>query len=1154
MASFKQEYRTIKLNILGQQSLSQGIMSFFQTNDLRQIKKYIPALCKESAIWKALSGTLFPDSVAKLGDCGTMPLFLNLDRALIWYTSVLKASAKEINSFLVQKAEFDHTFLLGQYDRCLALLDAFHSQFGWSMWEIRNRIVVLNERDGLNAQKKFARDVLSKSETGTIMYYLVTYFSMQCERNVSVHTYLNSIQANYNQMKRQGYCAQMYKYIKYKAQGYIMCAQSEIDFLDDENIGYFLYEDSGYALIDRYLSFFTIASDIYDYGSEELRSTFLPYIIDLGRKIQDPFLHNIVHLAQKHYPPFYTRDIDSICQAYDSYAKGDYQTCLEIAGDLLRRDIAFFLMVEIYAKSSIYLLEYVPPLTGEKTVLNQIVEKLRKLFMRSEDITLVQTSLIKLLYTQPDTTWSKELLMILNKHKCRTMVFEEVQLKNFFSSISTADSVFMFPAEFLEPYLSEAPATYQNSVATHLAVAVRTGDLDKLSACSIETIRKMKYQASLLVETAPQEALEILDQAREKLEPGTRRLEIDALRIMAHLELENMLEAMDIFVAAFYENRNFIYIGSIDRIFQNIKVQNHDTHDSILTPILCSLYFNYYPQHDDWDDIIWTMCYEEYLEANNVQKPSALLPVIQGKVSDADLIHFLAEVCVPNVIGRSLAFNTYDEVLQERSFICEELIKRDPCHATRYRDELHCLTKRLLMRMTKRRVESGKIYVDLEGIRQMLSKEACERYNRYVDFQEGNITDLVLRFMDFRENSDLENIRCLFTGKDAKQIDMLGEIVRQIRDIFVANNKYGLDSCLSVRIRHGILEGQLRSCFGRYNLITTKSPNDSYGKNRFWYTSALEPNILEINDNAFSCFSAHVDDIIQTLKTDLIQIRTEEKNPNALFDFTINRNFLECIGARICIDLTFEKFVDMMLQEMLNMTDASLKNVREVLEKQIDVQFQTALIELENSLVGLDSDCFDFRGLRDAIARARTEISSELKYVSQWFRMTKTDGYSDYQLSLAVSISQELIEKSHSGSVLIFEKFYIDESIKLCGKTLPNVVDIFNILFDNVIKHSNLKSEFHIWLRVCREGDQVLILMKNRVKQEDLSPTCLKQVEARLNNWDQSEYINTEGGSGLYKIAKILSIDLHSKNSIVINYVDDIYSIEIRAELKDVLL
>ncbi|MBD5457193.1 MAG: hypothetical protein HDR27_01310 [Lachnospiraceae bacterium] len=1154
MASFKQEYRTIKLNILRQRSLRQGIISFFQTNDLRRIKKYVPELCKESAFRQSLSGTLFPDSVAKLGDRGTMPWFFDLDRALLWYTSVLKASAEEINSFLVQKAEFDHMFLLGQYDRCLALLDAFHSQFGWSMWEIRNRIVVLNERDGLDAQKKFTRDTLLKSEIGTIMYYLVTCFSMQCERNVSVNTYLNSIQTNYNQIKSQGHCTQICKYVKYKAQGYIMCAESEINYLDEETIGYFLYEESGYALIDRYLSFFTMASDIYEQGSEELRSTFLPYIIDLGRKIQDPFLHNIVHLAQKHYPPFYTKDIDSICQAYDSYAKGDYWACLNIAGDLLLRDIVFFPMVEIYAKSSTYLPEYVSSLAGEETVLNQIVDRLRQLFMRSEDIMLIQTGLIKLLYTHSDTTWSKELLMVLNKYDCRTVVLEGVQTKNFFSSISTADSVFLFPAKFLDPYLSEAPPTYQNSVATHLAAAVRSGDLDKLGACSIEMIRKAKYQASLLIETNPYEALEILNQARDQLEPGFRRLEIDALRIMAHLELKNLLEAMNIFVAAFYENRNFIYIGNIDRIFQDIKAQNHDTHDSILTPILCSLYLNYYPQRDNRDDIILTMCYDEYLRAHNVQKPLALLPIIQGKVSDANLIHFLAEVCVPNTMERSLAFHTYDEVLQERSFICEELIKRDPCHATGYKDELYKLTKRLITRMAKRKVESGKINVDLEGIRQLLSKEICEYYNRYVDFQESNVTDLSLCFMDFQKNSEPENIRCFFTGKDTRQIDMLGKIVRRVRDIFIANNKYGLDSCLSVRIRHGTLENQLRSCFNRHNLITTKSLDGVYKKNRFWYTMALEPTILETNDSAFSHFSTRVDDIIKTLKTDLLQIRTEKKNPEALFDFTIDRNFLRRIEARIRSDLTFETFVDMMLQEMLNMTYAGLKNVQEVLETQIDIQFQAALIELENSLTGRDSDCFNFGGLRDAIAKARTEISSELKYVGQWFRLTQTDGYSDYQLSLAVSISHELIENSHSGCVLIYGKSDIDENIKLRGQTLPNVVDIFNILFDNVIKHSGLQNEFHIWLSARQEGDHVLILMRNHVKQGCLDPTHLKQAAARLGNWDQSNYINKEGGSGLYKIKKILGIDLHSKNSIAIDCTDDMFSIEICAELKDVLL
>lgn len=811
-------------------------------------------------------------------------------------------------------------------------------------------------------------------------------------------------------------------------------------------------------------------------------------------------------------------------------------------------------MVEIYAKSCAFLSKYPPFLSETENILNKIIDKLRLLFIRSEDVSVTQISLIKLLYTQLDTIWSRELMIILKKYNSRLMVLEEKQLKNCFSRVSTADSIFQFPLEFLNLYLMEAPSTYHESVATQLSLAVRTGDLDKLSRCSIEHVRKAKYQASLLIETFPEKAIEILNQTRDQLESGFRRLEIDALRIKTHLKLENLLDAMDIFIEAFYENHNFIYIGSIDRIFENIKSQDYDVQDSILTPILCSLYFNYYPQRDDRDDIILTMCYEEYLRANNVQKPSELLSIIGDKVSDTNLIHFLAEVCLPNTMDRSPVFNTYDEVLQERNLICEELIKRDPSHATGYMDELHRLTKRLLIRMAKREVENGKIYVDLEGIRQLITNEIGERYKRYVDFRESNLTEFVIRFIEIRENEKTENIRCFFTGKDTKQIDMLQEIIKQIRDIFVADNKYGLDGCLSVRIRHGTLESQLRSCFERHNLITTKSSDGLYKENKLWYIGKPESAVLAKNNQVFAHFSAHIDEVIKTLKTDMLQIRTEEKNEQALFDFTIDRNFVDRIGDKICNGFTFEAFIDMMLQEMLAMTDTGLKQVQAVLENEIDVRFQTALIELENSLGGQEKHYFNFRGLRDSIAKARTEIASELKHVGQWFRLTQTDSYSDYQLSLAISISHELIENSHSGSVLICEKSNIDENIQLRGQTLPNIVDIFNILFDNVIKHSSLQNKFYVQLTTYQEDDRIIIMMKNQIKQGSLDPSHLKEVEAQLRNWDQSDHVNKEGGSGLYKIKKILSIDLHSKNDIALNCKNDIFSIKISAGLEGVLL
>ena len=106
-----------------------------------------------------------------------MPFFHELDRALLWYILALKLGSKQINEFLVLRANFDHAFLFGEYDTCLTLLDECHEHFGWSVWEIKNRIAVLSEREGIDAQKQYTRTVLAEMQSGSILYYLVNSFS-----------------------------------------------------------------------------------------------------------------------------------------------------------------------------------------------------------------------------------------------------------------------------------------------------------------------------------------------------------------------------------------------------------------------------------------------------------------------------------------------------------------------------------------------------------------------------------------------------------------------------------------------------------------------------------------------------------------------------------------------------------------------------------------------------------------------------------------------------------------------------------------------------------------------------------------------------------------------------------------------------------------
>ena len=815
-------------------------------------------------------------------------------------------------------------------------------------------------------------------------------------------------------------------------------------------------------------------------------------------------------------------------------------------------------MVELYAKSCMYVSTFYPIANG-KTVIDTILYKLCQLFSRKGDIVDIQANLLKIIYSHMDAAWAKELLLVIERYNNQLTILEDIKTSYFYTSISLPSDIFLSSPEYLDDYLADTPSTYQNSLSTQFSIAVRKNNIGQIEALPIEPIRKGKYEANLLMEKDPERALRLLESLR--VLPGATpiQMELDAMRVRANLQKSNLMQAMDIFVPAFSENSNFIYIGCIDKIFGAIKSGQYNLHTSILTPIVCSLYFNYYPQHDDRDDVILGLCYDEYLASCGVEKPSELLAAPPIGVSNENFVRFLAEVCVPNVMDLSLAFTSYDEVLLERKDICDALIERDPAYAEKYAREIERLSKNLLISLAKREVENGKIYVDMEGIRTLLGKDVCESFERYIDFRENDLNDQIVYILNSlnsnAEHSETSKTKIVYLRHEIKQIDMFQDILIRIRDIFVADNKYGLDGCLSVRIRHGTLESRLRGCFEKHKLITTKAPDGTYRKNEFWFTNGKKhPDKAEKIVAVFSAFATQVDSIITFIKKELIQIRTEDKNPEGLFDFVIDRNFVERISAKTIQVSSFEEFEKIMLDEMLKMTDSSLENVRGTLKNEINTSFQDALKKLETDLQQHKSQSFNFRGLIDQIANARTDISIELQNISEWFHLTQPNSFSDYQPSLALSISYDTMQMSHGDYILNCDQSNIDESIYLKGNTLPNFVDIFNILLDNVIKHSGLQHSASLKFSVWRDENCIYIRAENPVKPGCLDQSRMLELEALLSRWESEGYVNKEGGSGLHKIKKILSVDLKCKNTISIPSEQDTFCVQISAELGEVLL
>lgn len=1145
MSRNKQEFRRIKQRIFSSKNPMRGAITFFESAPIEIIKKYSDELLQDAYFRQTIVGKCFPASIAEMGKCGNMPCFPNLERTLIWYTLSLCAEEQKLCDFIKLQEEFEFAFLNGQYDHCLDLLNISRNQFGRSFWEIKNQIVVLSEKEGLDAQKKYTDSVLDEMQEGSVDAYLIYCYSRQCERNLSVGTFLRTIDQDYERFEKNGISPLICRYVLLKASGNFLSIDEATWLTDKKEMGAFLYIEDKYNLIDRYLLFRHIVANVFSQEADELRNLFFPYIDRLSRLIPDPFLGNIAFQHKHGYSYFYDADNNRICEAFDLYSAGKYDTSAQLAKELLSEKVGYFSLIELYAKCCINIPEYISP-SLERTPLDLIARKLTQLFSRTGDGRDVQTDLLKLLYVHPYANWAQELLLILSKFASRLMVLESTNTADMYAAITTPDRLFDFDISFLPAFLESTSEIYRNSVSTRLAIAIRTNCLDTVEELPLDDVRQKRYRAKLLIGKDTVKALEILNQLGNEIPPGSYiRLEVDALRVRAYLHMNNLMSAIEVFVPAFCENSNFVYVGAMDSIFEGIKSGEQNVTGSILTPIICSIYFNYYPNHNDMDDIVLSTCYEEYLDACGVAKPSDLLLNPPEEINADVLNRFLAEVCVPNVMARSIAFESEDDILRERNIICEALVERDEANSIRYIEEIRRHTNTLLVRLAKHEIDNGKVYIDIEALRTLLSQEVCELFERYLEYKKINLNEYIFAILNSVSNASADPV-CVVNPR--KKTNMLEDIVKKSRDIFTADNKYGLDGTLSVRIRHGTLESQLRSCFEKHHLITTKSVDGSYNPNQYWSTGKrVQQEEQQAIDSIFAAFSEKVDTQIAYIKNELIQIRTENKHSNGLFDFSVDQNLLASIDADIYEIDHYQEFETYILDTMIDITNLCLDKVRDLLERDINDTFQKMLHDLETDLQAYQVT-FNFQGLRDNIAKARTDISAELKNISKWFHTTQPDDFMDYDFSLAAQLSYQTFQHSHPSFALSCNYDDIDKSIVLQGRTLRNVVDIFIILLDNVMKHSGITTGVSAKISAKRENDSVILSVTNQVKPGSVLASHINDITEQLSTWEERDYTRREGGTGLHKIKKILSVDLHSKNSIYLSCDNDVFKVDIQTE------
>lgn len=97
------------------------------------------------------------------------------------------------------------------------------------------------------------------------------------------------------------------------------------------------------------------------------------------------------------------------------------------------------------------------------------------------------------------------------------------------------------------------------------------------------------------------------------------------------------------------------------------------------------------------------------------------------------------------------------------------------------------------------------------------------------------------------------------------------------------------------------------------------------------------------------------------------------------------------------------------------------------------------------------------------------------------------------------------------------------------------------MIFENIVRHSGLADPFRAHVQIAHEDDSIRCRIENDIAPERITPAILGRVESIKRALDNSQHmssISSEGGTGFFKISKILTHDVRLSQMPRFGFVD----------------
>jgi hypothetical protein len=1062
----------------------------------------------------------------------------NKEMILPWVESIITKSASKLNEFINLEKIITKHILCAEYNLALELVEQVEIKYGKSLWGYQAKLTIISKVEEPEIVKNYYNENFNNNDTNLIKFVQNNIFSRMDENSL----YFQTNDEQERKLEEAFSDDVMFvSFLKYKA----------LPFENQKNIDTIgiLYYELNTSIIDLYKAYISCLS-IELFQTVNINDNWKGSCKRIAQKIKSKTIANL-SLAMGNKEVIYENASVKDLMYIDSYTAGDYLQTVKLYNSE-NEYLSDFSAFDILCKSCSRI-DYSPETNNFKfdtELLTQVV----KLYSSSNNIENILAKTFNEAFKFNNLDWFIHFSLFLISNFIKLKKEEKASIDKLYylkSSFISAIKCSYLEHDISQDLLSHLFSIAKDSKSLNLYTLysdAKNNNVDKLYNLKIDSTRLKKYIAAHLYNRNEYELA--LEHYKSMFETGSIFTKKESITgyIETLIELNKLTEAAEL-VCDLYINKGFTnYDYSIELLCKKLK-ENIRVTISIFTPICFHIYSKFYG--DDYFTA-QKVSFEMFVMKENAVNFKSI--ITNGKYLDSKIPeYFLENIFVPPIMKGPILFTNADQIENLRLSICQFLVENNLGHKEELLLEIKRRSKAIVLKDAKIHVENTKIYVDIDYVKNKVEKESKTLFDKYIslyderfDEDEQQLVELISKLSKPNSvSSGLEDVHTynIFRMLHITNIDLTTKgktfisLLKIIRDEFT-NGIKGLSGYLSTSIRHGTLETHLRKSFTENKLIK-KIPA---GNTKYFLTANIDnankPQLNKI-DTLLDVFSESFDKIIGEVLDEWLQVTLldldlstlKETNKSALFNYSISNVLAFEIQSRVEKHYTFENFWELAMDWLWITTDQNLIDVQKKFESNLLPNLKKALENLEKGLAAIHtSNTIDLTEILSAVAKTRQNITVNVNEASRWFTRNVHKAQESYDFEIVLDI----VEKSIS----MKKPVVIIENVTIPGQLLSHYVDIMHILYANAIKHSKIdKDDVDILCEVTQNEKELIISVTNSCQRVH-ETTQLNQKLSKYNDIYSTETsldkLQQEGGTGFYKIQKLIKEDIGS------NYICDI--------------